>query len=311
MKTDYRQLQFALGFAMASLILISSAQATGNPPHLTQQAMGAVMSRGVVSDPLRENTYQGKVSFSSVTNNSADSSCAGCTSSNSFTFTNDMKGDGFAATLTYGFSNHWGVSVLAGYTNISGTRSLSLRDNNGALIVTPPTRMVTSGNADAADGNVNGAVGKGKGYVATVNAIWDYREEGDQFHLPIMLGVGVMSVSEEADSTVYQIKRTADFISPTVLVGIAPAIATENFSTAFFFMMEVALNSGTGTIEDYRLNTKTEFSLAGGHDSAFPIAGVEFSYRPWNLGFSYTPDLTREGARSIGVKWSSEWGGKK
>jgi hypothetical protein len=300
MKIDHLLLKLTLCSVMSYFVLVSSAHATGNPPNLVIQAMGAVMSRGVLSDPLRENTYQSKITVSSVTNNNTDSSCANCTGSGAFT--NDMKGDGFTAALTYGFSNHWGASILAGYTSISGTRTLSLRDDSGALIITPPARMGTNA-------NVNGADGSGKGYVATVNAIWDFWE-GDQFRLPVYFGAGIMSVSEQADSTLYGVKRTADFVSSTLLVGIAPTITTDNFSTSFFFMVVNALNPGSGTINDYRLNTRADFALAGGLESAFPIAGIEFTYRPWNLGFSYSPDITREGAKSIGFKWSTEWGGK-
>jgi hypothetical protein len=301
MKIDHRLLKLILCSTLTSLSLVTLAHATGNPPNLVIQALGAVMSRGVLSDPLRENTYQSKLTVSSVTNNSTDSSCPNCVGSGAFA--NDMKGDGYTAALTYGISNHWGASFLAGYTNISGSRTLSLRDDSGALIIATPARM-------SSNSNVKGADGSGKGYVATVNAIWDYWE-GDQFRVPVYFGAGMMSVSEEADSTLYGIKRTADFISSTILVGIAPTITTDNFSTSFFFMVVDALNPGTGTINDYRLNNKTEFALAGGLESAFPIAGIEFTYRPWNLGFSYSPDITREGAKSIGFKWSMDWGGKK
>ncbi len=283
------------------MALTSSVFATGNPPHLTIQALGAVMSRAVLTYPLREKIYQSKLAISRVTNNSNDSTCSNC-NVGSGSFTNDMKGNGFTTALTYGFNNHWGASLLAGYTSITGTRTLSLRDDNGALLVPIPARMGTTD-------HVNGADGKGHGFVATVSAVWDHWD-GDEFRFPLYLGAGVMSIKEEADATNFGIKRTADVFSPAILVGMAPSMNMWKFRAVAFFMIVAALDPGKGTIEDYRLGTKTEIPLVGGLDSAFPIAGVELTYQPLGIGLSYSPDITSEGAKSVALKWSAEWGGK-
>jgi len=281
---------------------------------LNIQALSAVMSRSVLTYPLRAGVFQTKFAPSYVTNNSQDSSNVnnGPNPNIDGRFSNKMSGYGMTTALTYGFTDHWGVSFLAGYTNISGSRTLSFRDNNGTLIVTPPAKVNSATN----NGNnaINGAAGQGHGIVAIVSAIWDHWE-GDGFRLPVYLGSGVMSISEQADAAGYGMKRTGDVMSPSLLVGMAPSMNLWKFRAVSYFMLATALIPGTGSIIDYdprtgAVNSKTNFPLVGGLDSAFPIAGVEFTYRPWGLGFTYAPDVMGEGAQSYGLKWSREWGGQ-
>lgn len=97
-------------------------------------------------------------------------------------------------------------------------------------------------------------------------------------------------------------------------MGASPAFNIWKFRAVTYFMITAAVDPGTGSIIDYdprtgAVNKKTNFPLVGGLDSAFPIAGVEFTCRPWGLGFTYAPDIQGEGAQSYGLKWSREWGG--
>jgi hypothetical protein len=269
---------------------------------LISQSFGAVMSRSVLTYPMREGVFQTKFAPSYVTVN------GDTRSPNGGGMYNKMAGYGMTAAVTYGFTDHWGVSLLAGYTNISGERSVSFRDNSGALIMTPPAKV----------GGVNApqliGAGQGHGIVATVSAVWDHWE-GDGFRLPVYAGGGIMSISEQADHAGFGIKRSADVTSPAILVGAAPSFNIWKFRAVTYFMLTAALNPGTGSIVDYNpangvTNTRTNYALVGGLDSAFPIAGIELTYRPWGVGFTFAPDIDGEGAQSYGLKWSREWGAK-
>lgn len=200
-----RNIRRAFVAASAVFALATSSHAVGDPPMLIIQSFGAVMSRSVLTYPMREGVFQTKFAPSYVTVN------GDTRSPNGGGMYNKMSGYGMTAAITYGFTDHWGVSLLAGYTNISGERSVSFRDNNGGLIVTPPAKV----------GGLNGpqlvGAGQGHGVVATASAVWDHWD-GDGFRLPVYLGGGIMSISEQADHAGFGIKRSADVTSPALLV---------------------------------------------------------------------------------------------
>lgn len=297
-----RTVRRALVAVAAAFALASTSHAVGDPPMLIIQSFGAVMSRSVLTYPLREGVFQTKFAPSYVTVN------GDTRQPNGGGMYNKMSGYGLTSAVTYGFTDHWGASLLVGYTNISGDRSVSFRDNNGALIMTPPAKA----------GGLNGpqlvGAGQGHGIVATASAVWDHWD-GDGFRLPVYLGGGIMSISEQADHAGLGIKRVADVTSPALLVGVAPSFNLWDFRAVTYFLVTAALNPGTGSIIDYNprtgaTNSRTNFPLVGGLDSAFPIAGIELTYKPWGLGVTYAPDIQGEGAQSYGLKWSREWGGK-
>ena len=95
--------------------------------------------------------------------------------------------------------------------------------------------------------NINGALligaGHGSGVVATVSAIWDHWD-GDGFRLPVYLGGGVMSISEQADLPGVGMKRTADVTSPALLVGASPAFNIWKFRAVTYFMITAAFDPG-------------------------------------------------------------------
>lgn len=293
----------ALAAVSVLFLLAPSAFALGDPPNIVMQSLGAVMSRSVLTYPMREGVFQSKLAPSYVTVHGDTRKSTG------WGFYSNMEGSGLTAALTYGFTDHWGVSALAGYTNISGDRSVSFRDNSGTLLMTPPAKA----------GGVNDppaiGAGHGHGLVATVSAVWDHWS-GDGFRLPFYVGGGFMSIYSQADLPGIGIKRVADNTSPAVLAGLSPSFNIWKFRAVTYFMITAALDPGTGSITDYdprtgAVNSKTSFPLTGGLDSAFPIAGVELTYRPWGLGFTYAPDVQGEGAQSYGLKWSHEWGAAK
>jgi len=299
-----RTVRRVLAAAATLVALASTAQALGDPPMIVMQSLGAVMSQSVLTYPLRGGVFQSKLVPSYITSNGDERQ------PNGGGFYSKMSGWGLTTAMTYGFTDHWGVSLLAGYTNINGDRTLSFRDNNGTLIVAPPARL----NGAGSTAPMLITAGHGYGLVATASAIWDHWT-GDGFRLPVYLGGGVMSISEQADHAGYGVKRVADVTSPALLVGLAPSFNIWKFRAVTYFMVTAALNPGTGSIIDYNpqtgaVNNKTNFPLVGGLDSAFPIAGLELTYRPWGLGFTYAPDVAGEGAQSYGLKWSREWGGK-
>lgn len=52
-------------------------------------------------------------------------------------FYSKMSGYGLTTAMTSGCTDHWGIGVLAGYTNINGDRTFSYRDNNGTPLISP------------------------------------------------------------------------------------------------------------------------------------------------------------------------------
>ena len=107
---------------MRSILLLLAAflfapaqlHATGNPPILAAGSLGIVLSRGLVTYPIRKGVWQTKVAPSLVSQKDSREGVEV-----------DLSGAGFGAAATYGLSDHWGLNFIAGYVKITGDRSLS------------------------------------------------------------------------------------------------------------------------------------------------------------------------------------------
>ncbi|MFH1476075.1 MAG: hypothetical protein ABIH24_01080, partial [Verrucomicrobiota bacterium] len=97
----------------ASLCVPGQAHSTGNPPILANGELGNVLSRGLVTYPLRKGVWQTKIAPAYV----MDKDSRGGQEV-------DMKGWGLGAAVTYGLSDHWGLNFITGYSRTTGERHL-------------------------------------------------------------------------------------------------------------------------------------------------------------------------------------------
>lgn len=268
---------------------------TGAPPVLANNALGIVLSRGLVTYPLRKGVYQTKIAPAWVSLRDSRNGQQV-----------DMKGFGFGAALTYGLSDHWGLNFIVGHVKTTGSRNLATDYSqgdgaSGNIFATPKS-----------NGNDNGLPGEARGTALLVNLIWDHWS-GDGFRLPVYLGTGYM-VAEGSVVKATGLKRDARTASPVITVGLSPSFRIKKwFRLGGFFLMSGPLSGGKGHIVDFDPATGAEISSVTFDISDDPlesgaaIMGLEATYLPWGLGLTYVPPI--EGGTSISLKWSREWGG--
>lgn len=279
--------RIALSFLFAAAPVV--ANATGNPPVVLREMLGQAMSRGVITYPIFKRQWQVKLSPAYVT--------AKDTRTGQW---NDLDGYGLTAAATRGLSAHWSAGLMLGYTQVKGPRSFLLRAPDGQELQTLKDR-----NAIRADDD-------GKGFIAVATAIWDHWT-GDNFRLPVYMGIGYMDLEETADDKVRGLRHSGKTSSPLVAIGAAPAFNVyKGLRFTTYLMMAMPTDAGKGEIVDYnpatgRVNSRVGYSQESDPiESGVPIMGVELTYVPWGLGFGYTPPI--EGATAYSLKWTRRWG---
>ena len=286
-------------FFLLAVFLFSPARlhATGNPPILANGSLGIVLSRGLVTYPIREGVWQAKIAPAYV---SQKDSRGGEEV--------DMSGAGFGAALTYGLSDHWGLNFIAGYVKITGDRSLSVDYTQGD---NPPEagKIFQTPKAVPSSGNVH--PGEAKGFSLLVNLIWDHWS-GDGFRMPVYFGTGFMQAEGDVE-TATGLKRDGKTSSPVITLGLGPSFRVKRFRFGGFFLLSGPIGGGKGTFVDFdpatgAVNSSLEFDITNDPlESGAGIFGLEAIYLPWGLSVGYSPPI--EGGTSISLKWSREWGG--
>lgn len=286
---------------LAAFALLS-AQAWANttdPPNDVGQVLGAALSRGVLTYPLRKGELQTKLAPAYV-KNEFDSVEWGNH------FYAHMDGWAFTAAATYGLSEHWGVNVLAAYADVGGPHSVNFNSPcPGAGCASPPFSTPKAPGRTAFDGR-----GAGDGWAAAASLVWDPRS-GEGFRFPVFLGLGYWLADESADNQTLGLKVAATLRSPAVLLGLSPAFNVGAFRVVGFVMRFHPLKDTDLTISDYdpatgSVSASKDFSLPGTSYGATGAAGLELTYRPWGLGVTWVPPIF-EGATAYSVKWSRRW----
>jgi len=274
------------------------ALAVGEPHSTTAEGLNQALSRGVVPYPIHKGERQRKIALTFLD-----------VDLKALQKQRVVKQDGWAFTgaITYGLSEHWGIGFTGAYCKLSGPHSLN---NYGS----PHRHTPFNSPKLPYDKTVMGD-GSGEAYAGLVSLIWDYRT-GDKFRLPIYFGTGYMSVKARAENRQLGLKVTGEVHSAVLHWGFAPSFNLSKFRTVLFFMRAEPLDPGKGEIVDYNpttgeVNNRAESKLSSGgflpKDAGLAALGLEFTYKPWGLGFTYIPP--REGASAYGLKWTHRWGG--
>lgn len=278
---------------LVALLFPAWANATGDPPMIMSQMIGQALSRSMVTYPMYPGELQLKVAPGYIV---AKDSRGG--------WSNDLKGGALTAAATYGLGRHWSVSWMAGYAKESGEGAFGLSPSG------QPGQMIQP---ISAPGKPNPFQGhdEGNGFMTSVGAVWDHWT-GDNFRLPVYMGLGFLSLEEKVDNTTNGLRRSGKVSSPTVSLGVVPGVNLGKlFRFTGYFMLVEPLDAGSGTIADYnpatgRVITQLDYKRPGGMESAVPVMGIELTYRPWGLGVGYSPAI--EGATSYSLKWTRRWG---
>lgn len=274
-----------------SLILTAPAiaNATGDPPVVLREMLGQSMSRGVITYPIFKGQWQVKVAPAYVK--------AKDTRKGEW---NDLDGYAFSAAATHGLSRHWSAGLLLGYGKVKGPRNFGFRAPDGQ-------ELTTTKNKDAIRADDDGS-----GFMGFAAAIWDHWT-GDNFRLPVYMGIGYMNLEEKADDKSLGLRHSGKVSSPLIAFGAAPGFDLyKGLRFTSYLVVAIPTNAGTGEIIDYnpvtgRVNSRVAYSQdSDALESSMPVMGLELTYRPWGLGFGYTPAI--EGATAYSVKWTHRWG---
>ncbi|OGR98124.1 MAG: hypothetical protein A2V88_06150 [Elusimicrobia bacterium RBG_16_66_12] len=104
---------------------------------------------------------------------------------------NDLDGLGFTAAATYGMSRHWSAGFMASYAKVKGPRTFGT--------CPPDTRGRQACLSTTKSGTAGGAYDRGSGFMTFASAVWDHWT-GDNFRLPVTMGVGYPDLEETADN---------------------------------------------------------------------------------------------------------------
>ncbi len=293
-----RRAAAAAAFAAALVSQPSIVRATGSPPMLANGELSVILSRGLVTYPLRKGVWQTKIAPALLTDKDSRNGQEV-----------DLSGAGIGASLTYGLSDHWGINFIVGYSKTDGTRHMSTCYTQGNVSSCSDDFVTAKVN-----NNLNGQPGEAKGFAFLANIIWDHWS-GDGFRLPVYFGTGFMEAKGSVE-TASGVRREGKTSAPVLTVGLNPSWGIKKkFRLGGFFLISGPLSGGKGSIVDFNPatgaeNSRVDFDISGDPmESGTATIGLEATYLPWGLSFGYIPAI--EGRTSISFKWSREWGGDK
>lgn len=191
----------------------------------------------------------------------------------------ELDGWGGGLASTYSFSNHWGVSMMAvGFS----------ADGEGVIF---DNVAETFGENEAS----------GFGGIAAL--IYDPFNKGDKssFRLPLTFGIGYFSLEQEATHADAggSLTSTRKLDSLSITLGLAAQFAVLNWlQVSPFVMLSEPLDDATD--ECTATGTATCPTLQSVSKNVGTM-GVELTYIPWQLGFSYVPQIGE--ASAITLKW--------
>jgi len=213
----------------------------------------------------------------------------------------DISGFGLSASYLHGFSNHLGVTFLAGYEQGSGKGPVLFEEDGSNNFL------------QTYEGDI-----KQNAFLASVNLIYDPFSEPEGFRLPLFIGIihhtGTSTRHFDAIANGNSIlidvenKRT----STSLALGFSPQFNVNDFRFIFYGLVtKVPGNTVKSRLENRTTSNvdSSEFEEPDG-DQLVGTLGIEFLYRPWDLGLSYAPNLDDGTATFITLKWKKKFGGE-
>jgi hypothetical protein len=246
--------------------------------------------------PLRAGLKEFSVAPGAFT--ASESKDAGQTSDRGF----NVHGAGASASFVYGFSSHFGVSVIASVESSKGTAPLIIQYGANNSYVSE------------FDGSI-----EQQAAVTMASLIFDPFSNPDGFRMPIFLGYGIYHSDDKRTGTAIvggntiQAQTTVVSDGASVALGLAPSLKTWKLRWTLFAL---GMNGGTDKKSSSFTNVTTHGGLdTGNSDSSDFVmtAGLSVNYIPWNIGFVYTPSIAwdKNGKESLySLKWSHQFGKK-
>jgi hypothetical protein len=185
-----------------------------------------------------------------------------------------VEGVGFSAELLYSFTDHWGVNLSAAYATVTNGTSAAV-------------------NVNVRENRLN-VPAEGSGFTSVVSAVYDHFE-GDNFRLPIWVGVGYFNFDNTAEGT-FQFKGNTihtrshnDKTAPIFIGGLAPQwnwglLRIVPFGNVAH--IPGALNV-SGLVENLSTGQRNETRGEVEPVKTVAILGATIKYRPWNLGLTF------------------------
>lgn len=269
--------------ALVGLFSCSSAHA-GGIPNDVGKALGIILSYGVPVDPMHAGEWSLNLSPGYIVNQ--DKSGQGQSI--------DMKGWGAAGALTHAFTDHWGVALIFGGAGISGNTDISPSDDAGAGFF-----GFTPGQSSAH--------GSGRAILVAASLVWDFRS-GDGFRLPVSAGLSFESLKETAEYAPLGYKTESTLDSPGLYFGVAPQFTVWKLRLVPFLAYSRAFSVPRVKMNKPGAELAFDATAGASEDGRQTHAfGLAVQYTPWNLGFTYVPDL--EGITAFTLRWSRKFGG--
>ncbi len=238
-------------------------------------ALGNLFARSLPTTPLEKGLLEGKVAVG-VFKMGQDKDGASIKQS--------LPGSGGALSLLYGFSKHWGVTAIAGFAGAKGDfQRINPYGNVGDIVSGKPEQKAVN---------------------AALNLVWD-GFSGDNFRLPVMLGLSYLKYSESLSIpfTILQgplinhrgvMSEDYSYDEFGYSLGLAPQFNTGQFRWVPFFFSTSAVNKGKRKYMERDLDTGQVYTATPNtEESGTVVTGIQVVYRPWNLSYSYiSPSLS-------------------
>ncbi len=281
---------------MALLFCRTPLFAAGNIPLTQEQSLGNLLGYGFPVNPMKKGVLEFRIAPAFLRYKDMGSSSQ-----------INLSGWGAASAVTYGISDHWGFGFFVGGETMRGTRNFNPTPPGSAAVFSSLKIGCTVGQqCDRVAGDSSG-----RGIVLAGSVIYDPMR-GERFRLPISFGLGYVNVKETGDNSSVGFRRVGELKSPAIFFGIAPQFKVWKFRVTTFAFSFGAKDNATGYVEDYDPATggtinKHEYAETGDDTNSVKQMGIDFTYMPWGLGFTYIPDYG-EGASSYSVKWAARFG---
>lgn len=291
---NLRRQKTAVFGAAALLALLMRPEITlATAPADVQAMLSTVFCYAMPMSPLRKGHKELKLVPSYLVGNNPRSAPPGGMKADPFQVRNEkISGMGWAGVFVWGFSEHLGMSVLGAGMSESGTI-----DSEYVFPYPSDRNSYREGKQT------------GSGYVGAASFIYD-PFGGEGFRLPLMLGLSMNSYSGEVRATNAggePLGEKGSNQAPGILFGVSPQFNFGDFRAAPFLIVsmfgdntkasQIKYLSSTGPAEKTQIKIKSD---------TVGNVGIDLTYRPWGLGFSYIPDFS--GVTAYTFKWVKKWG---
>ena len=274
-------------------LLMRPGTALATSPSDVQAMLSTLFCYAMPTNPLRKGQKEIKLVPTYLVGDNPRSAPPGGAKADPYQVRNEkVSGMGWAGVFVWGFSEHLGISVLGAGMSESGTI-----DSEFSSPYPSDRNSFRKGKHT------------GSGYVGAASFIYD-PFDGEGFRLPLMLGLSMNSYSGEVkakNASGEPLGEKGSNQAPGILFGVTPQFNLGGFRAAPFLIVSMFGDNTASTQTKYLSSTgpATKVQRSIKSDTVGSV-GIDLTYRPWGLGFSYIPDFS--GVTAYTFKWVKKWG---